>query len=90
MDVKTLHNGILETEEWSSLLPEPRQPIDKKMEIARLIEVWNGHEEDDFAEAAITGTIAIALKMMQKADTIDEATAQADAMWHARDKNRIG
>ena len=42
------------------------------------------------AAAAVTGTMAIALKLMGRADSIDEAQAQALAMWEARDKANPG
>ena len=90
LDVKTVHAGEMATEEWPSMLPEPRQPIDKELNVARLVSVWRGDEEDSFVDAAITGTIAIALKMMQKASSIEEATSQADQIWLARDRQRIG
>ena len=42
------------------------------------------------ATAAVTGTIAIALRLMGRAAGIDEAQAQALAMWEARDKSNPG
>jgi len=89
LDVKTVHAGEMATEEWPPMLPEPRQPIDKELNVARLQSVWRGDEEDTFVDAAVTGTIAIVLKMMQKASSIEEATALSEQIWLARNRQRI-
>jgi anthranilate phosphoribosyltransferase len=58
------------------------------MDVSRLPALWAGETSDEYAEAAITGTVAIALKLLGRADTIDEAQAQAEAMWRDRDRSK--
>ena len=88
-EVFSVHDGVLTTEEWPPLLEDSRQPHDREMSLARLAGVWSGKITDDYADAAITGTLAIALHQLGRAS--DPATAQAKAteMWQARDRGRL-
>ena len=72
-EVWTVHDGEPGAETWAPILPEPRQAADEEMDIGRLVGLWHGDIEDDYAEAAVTGTVAIALKLMGRAGTADEA-----------------
>jgi anthranilate phosphoribosyltransferase len=88
--VQTVHDGAIATEDWPPLLAEPRQPHDHEMNLDRLTSVWSGDEIDDYATAAITGTLAIALKLLGRAGDPDAAQAMAVSLWAARDRGRIG
>ena len=50
----------------------------------------SGQEEDAYATAAITGTAAIVLRLIGRADSPDDAISQANTMWGTRDISRIG
>lgn len=76
-----------EQETWPVLMDDPRQSADEEMDATDLISVWCGETEDDYAQASVTGTLAIALKTMGKADTIEEAQNLAEKLWVERDKN---
>jgi anthranilate phosphoribosyltransferase len=89
VEVKTVHDGVLGEERWPAIIPEPRQPPEEDMDIGRLVALWNGETADEYAEAAITGTVAIALKTMGRASGMDEAQAQAEAMWKDRDRKPL-
>ena len=56
------------------------------MALDRLVEMWRGAHEDTYARETITGTIAVTLRTMGKAASIDEAEAAARALWEARDR----
>lgn len=88
--VMTCHNGDLETESWPQLATTSHQEIDEDLDISRLKAIWNGEIEDQYANAAVQGTIAVALKTMQKVTTVEAALEQAKTMWQARDKNNFG
>lgn len=79
--------AVVET--WPALLPEPHQPADEAMDVARLARVWTGEVEDEYATATITGTIAVTLKTMGKAATMEEAEARAREIWAARDRGGL-
>lgn len=89
-EVRTVVDGVAGSEDWPPLLAEAVQPTDQEMAIARLKAVWAGEAEDNYAEAAITGTLAIALKVLGRAGDTAEAQDRAEAMWHARDRARLG
>ncbi len=76
-------------EMWPRLLESGHQDADEDMNIANLAAVWRGNKQDDYADAAVTGTLAIALKLMNQADTMESAQALAETMWADRDKNLL-
>ena len=90
VQVQYLHDGVLSEEDWPALLPEESVKVDEDMDLSRLKRVWSGSEDDTYGSAAISGTIAIALRLMQRAATPDEAIDQARQMWASRDKAKFG
>ncbi len=76
-----------EAETWPALLSDPRQAPDENMDTSDLIAIWRGESHDPYAHASITGTLAIALKTMNKAGTIAEAQDLAEKLWGERDLN---
>jgi anthranilate phosphoribosyltransferase len=86
-EVLTVYHGSVFGDRWPATLPDPRQtPGD--MNLDRLMAVLRGEEKDEYGEAAVTGTLAIALKALGSAKTIEAAEAQANAMWEGRDRLR--
>ena len=88
-DVWTLHDGKPDEERWDPLLPEPRQAPDEDMELGELVALWEGSLSNAYAEASVTGTLAIVLKALGRAKTTAEAQAQAEEMWRERDKAQL-
>jgi anthranilate phosphoribosyltransferase len=88
-EVRTLHDGTLAGEDWPPLLPESRQAADEDMDLSRLQAVWRGEVEDAYADAAVTGTLAIALKALERAASIEDAQAAAEQIWRQRDRGRL-
>ncbi len=78
-----------EIETWPVLLPDPHQPVDQVMNVEDLSGVWRGKLRNAYAEASITGTVAIALKTMGKASDIESAQALAREIWDARDSTKL-
>ena len=87
--VQSLHNGVLSEEEWPALLPEDNIKVDKSMDLKRLKKVWSGEEKDTYATAAVTGTTAIVLRLIGRANSPVDATNQAEKMWTSRDISMI-
>lgn len=85
--VQSVHAETMSDEEWPPMFPK-RHMRDDEMNTDRLLGLWNGSVDDEYGEAAIYGTIAIALKLMGRADTIDTAEDIAKEMWLARRKNK--
>ena len=87
-EVLTVHDGVVGEERWPVLLPDPRQVPEEDMNLDRLMAVLRGETRDEYGEAAVTGTLAIALNALGSAETIEAAEAQANAMWEGRDRLR--
>jgi len=89
LHVETFIDGQAGAEDWPALLPEPQQLVDEEMAVERLAAVWKGEEQDAYADAAITGTMALALKLLGRAETTDAAQTQAETLWRDRDRSRL-
>jgi len=89
LDVFTVHDGKLATEPWPALLDEPRQEVEQQMKLERLRSVWSGKTSDTYGEAAIIGTLAIAIKLMDNALSVEQAQREADVIWKERDKSSL-
>lgn len=76
-------------ETWPALLPEPHAPADADMDITNLLRVWSGELDDEYATATITGTIAVTLRTMGKADSIEQAEQMARVIWQNRDRGGL-
>ena len=81
-------NGEMSDEIWPPMF-ESRHMKEKELAADRLVDIWRGEESDEYAEAAITGTAAIALRLMGKAGSPADAISQAKDMWQQRDKARF-
>jgi anthranilate phosphoribosyltransferase len=88
-EVWSVHGNELSEERWPAIFDDPRQAPDETMNIADLAAHWRGDVTSEYASAAVCGTLAIALKTMGLADTIEDAEFQARQMWDDRDKNYL-
>ena len=85
--VQRVHEGRLTEEEWPPLFQQ-RHVKAEDLDVQRLARVWRGEIEDEYGEAAVVSTAAIALQLMGKADTPAGAMQLAQSLWEnrARDK----
>ena len=74
-------------EEWPAIFGK-RHVKESSLDENRLGPFWRGEETDEYAEAAITGTTAIALRLLNKAETPDQALQMAQEMWANRNKDK--
>ena len=77
-------------EDWPALLEDEAfdwrgEPLDPQ----RVAALWRGDLDLPAPEAAVTGTVALALWTMGRAHTIGEAQAMAEVMWQERDRRRF-
>jgi anthranilate phosphoribosyltransferase len=87
--VQSVIKGEMIDEEWPAVFKR-RHMRDDVLDLSRLIKVWHGEDDDEYGIASIIGTAAIALKMMQRAKTQEEAVAVATSMWESRHKDKFG
>ncbi len=89
-ETRTVSNGEAGSRDWPPLLDDAVQPSDPEMVIDRLTELWRGETSNRYAEAAITGTVAIALASCRDYGDVAAAQLAAEDLWHGRDKSRLG
>jgi len=83
-NVKMLRAGEVLEEEWPALF-DSRHMKDDSMDVTRLAQLWRGEIEDEYGQAAVTGTAAIALRTLGRAGNIADAEALAAQLWKTRD-----
>jgi anthranilate phosphoribosyltransferase len=87
--VKSVHNGILTEEQWPALFARRHIKPDL-LQPDLLAALWQGKYSDEYAQAAVTGTAAIALKLLAKAENQQDAEAMANNFWNNRAKDKYG
>jgi len=86
--VQSVHNGELSDENWPPLF-ERRHLKPEQLDPRQLAMVWRGEVQDEFAEASVTGTAAIALKLLGKGVSQTQAQQLAMNYWLNRDKGKF-
>jgi anthranilate phosphoribosyltransferase len=81
--VQSVHNGELSDELWPALFAR-RHVKAEQLDPEQLALLWQGKIHDDFAEATIIGTAAIALKLLGKTDNQEHAHQLASEYWLKR------
>jgi len=85
--VATLVNGDAGTEIWPVTADGSRHRWrDEPLIPARLKAVWRGDDDTASPNAAVVGTVAIALRMLGLANSIPAAESSAKEMWEHRRK----
>ena len=84
--VRMLRAGQMLEEEWPALFAS-KHLKDEVMDVSRLAKLWRGEIEDEYGQAAVAGTAAIALRALGRADSVAAAQKMADELWQGR--NRI-
>ncbi len=85
--VQSVKNQQLSDEHWPALFARRHVKADS-LDPQQLADLWQGKSSDEFAEATIIGTTAIALKLVGKADTQKQAHDLATSLWQQRCENR--
>ena len=86
--VQSVHHGELSDENWPAIFPKRHvKPIE--LDPGQLAKVWRGQLQDEFAEASVIGTAAVALKLLGKAETQEDAQQLAADCWSKRARDRF-
>lgn len=78
----------LSEEEWPAMF-ERRHVRPEAIGVTPMRALWRGDENDEYAEAAIVGTAALALRELRPELGQAQAMAQAMTLWHERDRTRL-
>ncbi|TAN56075.1 MAG: glycosyl transferase family protein [Magnetospirillum sp.] len=87
-EVWLLEGGNPSREDWPALVDGAREK-EETLDLARLKPLWAGDDADETAQAAITGTMAVALRGLGRAGSPAEAEALALSLWRGRARTRI-
>ena len=86
-DAKTLICGIKQGELYEYELPkltDNRSPVEDELDLAVFKAVWEGSQNHEYGEIAVTETIGIALYTMGVVNSFDDAMTKAKALWATR------
>jgi anthranilate phosphoribosyltransferase len=86
--VQSVHNGELSEETWPALFTH-RHMKAEELNPLHLVKLWHGELQDEFAEQTIIATSAVALKLMAKGQTQEQAHDLAQQYWINRNKQRF-
>ena len=81
--VQSVKNNELVDEQWPALFARRHVKSDN-LDPQQLAQLWQGEINDEFAEATIVGTAAIALKLIGRAVTQEQAHELATQYWSDR------
>ncbi|MBT4890206.1 MAG: glycosyl transferase family protein [Rhodospirillales bacterium] len=85
--VYTVRDGEIDEEDWPSWTQSlGHEWRSEDLSPERIAALWCGDIDLPAVEASIAGTVAIALKIIGKADTVEEADSMARGMWQRRSR----
>jgi len=82
-EVWALVHGEKVREEWPALVAGAREK-EEHLDLGLLKALWTGAAQDDFADAAIAGTMALVLRYSGRAGSQAEAEAMGRSLWAGR------
>jgi anthranilate phosphoribosyltransferase len=87
----TVDHGVMGEAVWPALNDDEPHPWRKEpLEPERLAGLWRGEWEAPAPVGAVVGTAAMALRLLGRAATIEDAEDQARRLWQARPRRRFG
>jgi anthranilate phosphoribosyltransferase len=82
-------DGAASEMRWPPRLDDPRSGASEDLDLDRLAALWRGETQDEYATAAVVGTVAIALTTLGVERERATAEARAEALWRARNRARF-
>jgi anthranilate phosphoribosyltransferase len=86
--VQSVHQGELYDEIWPPLF-ERRHIKPEELNPQQLKQLWQGDWQDEFAEATVIATTAVALRFLGKATSQQQAHQLAGRFWQDRNRARF-
>ena len=85
--VAVLRDGEPMAEGWPATLPDVRHGWrDETLDPARLAALWGGEVDDPAPAGAVIATTAVALMLLGRAESQEEAEARAQGLWESRER----
>ncbi|SEQ68023.1 Anthranilate phosphoribosyltransferase [Amphritea atlantica] len=86
-DLQWTRGGDYSTSQWSRYYP--RRLVKQELDTADLLSVWRGEITDEYGEGAVLSTLALILKLLNKAADDAGCFTLAEQMWQGRDRERF-
>jgi len=86
--VQSVHAGEAMEEQWPALFKRRHVKPDR-LDPELLAAVWRGQLDDEFGLAAVLGTTAVALKLLGKASSQQQAQGMAGDYWQKRCREKF-
>ncbi|MES3041735.1 MAG: glycosyl transferase family protein [Pseudomonadota bacterium] len=80
---KQIVDGVLTEEEWPALFPL-RHAAEEAFDLDHFLAVWRGEASHEYGEMAVIGTLALALRVLQRAESQEQALSLATNYWQHR------
>lgn len=88
--VATVGDGDTGEETWPALSEGQRHAWrEETLDPAATVALWRGERDAPGPEAAVVGTAAMALKLLGRADTQNEAQTLAENLWRERSRHKF-
>ncbi len=86
VELHTLVMGHSGTEIWPAMSDLPTPAQEETLDLRRVRALWRGEASDTMGELAVIGTLAIALWTLGRVPSAEAAHAQAQTIWHGRNR----
>ena len=86
--VQSVRNGELVDETWPALFKQ-RHVKEESLDLTTFVKVWRGELHHEYGEASVTGTLAIALKLLGQADSQEAAQTLRKAVEDAKENDLV-
>lgn len=86
-DLQWTRGSEYSTSQWNRYYP--RRLVKQDLNTADLLGLWRGKTKDEYGEGAVISTLALILKLLNKADNDAACFSLAEQMWQGRDKGRF-
>jgi len=83
--VQSVRDNALVDATWPAHFSK-RHVKEETLNLTTFVDVWRGKIRHEYGEAAVTGTLAIALMLLGRADTQEAAELLAQQLWQDRDR----
>jgi len=87
-DLYVTNHGQADIRQWPALFSK-RHVKNEGMQPEQLLQVWRGEMKDEYGEAAVISTCAVALMVLQKEQDSSAALQHAQQLWDKRDTQRF-
>ncbi|MDX5297693.1 MAG: glycosyl transferase family protein [Gammaproteobacteria bacterium] len=88
LTVLRTQDGELSSDEWPALF-ERRHVKPERLDADYMKAIWRGDAADEYAQAAVLSTAALALRETGKASCQTSALEQAQRLWEQRNRDRL-